>query len=331
MLTAIGRTATRRVLLPNRNAAPGLGLAKHLLREPAAHPNAAPLPASARTLIVSARLLSPKKTAAAATSATSTGGKAKKTTAAATKKKSAAPKKKKPAAKKKAAPKKKRVVKKKKAVKKKVVKKLTPEEKEAVQMRTLKKLALFKGPNLLPDSAWTVFCSNNIKSEEGLLGHRMKEISDKYSKLSEAEKERLQSIANKNSATNQDIRQKWINDHSPEAIYTANLARRRLARKLNKSRIYFIHDNRQPKRSLSSYSLFLKSKYPQASADFGTAPEAFRAMSKEWKTLTDSDKKTFQEESAKDSQRARAQFEKIREKAKAYLKAHELPIRILMH
>ncbi|KAG6011251.1 hypothetical protein E4U43_008454 [Claviceps pusilla] len=328
MFIAIGRAAARRALLPNKTAAPGLRLTTRLVRDSAGQANAALAPASARTLILSARLLSPTKTAAA--DSTSTGGKAKKTTAATTKNKSTTTKKK-PAAKKKAAAKKKRVVKKKVAKKpkkkpaaKKPKKKLTPEEKEKAKLKELKKLALLKGPALLPESAWLVHSTQSVKTGEGPVTARIKVAAESFAKLSEAEKERLKSIAEKNHTINKETRDKWVNAYPPEAIYMANLARRRLARKFNKSRVFLLHDDRQPRRAVPAYAMFIKSRYAQVKDDSATGPDAFRSMSEEWKSLSDSDKQSFKDESVKDLEKQQAQFQKIREKAKAYLVAHKL-------
>ncbi|KAG5943538.1 hypothetical protein E4U53_007028 [Claviceps sorghi] len=326
MLTAIGRAAARRALLPNRSAAPQLTLTTQLLRGPGSHAGAALLPASARTLIVSARLLSPTKTAAASSS---TGSKGKKTTAAATKKKSAATKKK-PAAKKKPASKKKTVTKKKKrVVKKKPAKKpkkpkkqLTPEEKEKAELKEIKKLALLKGPVMRPESAWNVFVAENVKPGPAPLGDKMKETSENFSKLSAAEKERLESVAVRNQAINKQSRQDWIHGFPPEAIYAANLARRRLSRKLKKNRTVLVHDDRQPRRGKSPYCLFVKARFAQVNSDSATNQDAFRTMAQQWKSLSESEKQRFRDESAKDVEAARADLQKIREKAKAYVKAH---------
>lgn len=104
----------------------------------------------------------------------------------------------------------------------------------------------------------------------------------------------------------------------------ANLARRRLARKFNKPRVFLLHDDRQPKRALPAYAMFIKSRYAHVKDDSATGPDAFRIMSEEWKSLSDSAKQSFKDESFKHVEKQQAQFQKIREKAKAYLAAHKI-------
>ncbi|KAG6039316.1 hypothetical protein E4U41_002958 [Claviceps citrina] len=337
MLTAIGRAAARLALLPNKTAALSLRLAARLPRELADQQvNALSLvPAvSARGLMVSARLLSPAK-AAPSTGGTTKAKKApaagaakkKKTTTAATKKKSAAAKKK-PAAKKKkpaAKPKKKPAAKKKKKPAAKPKKKLTAEEKEKAGLKQLKKLALLKRPTRLPDSAWSVYVADHINKGEGSVVDQMKKVQPDFAKLSESEKERLESIASSNRAVNEEARKKWISEFSPEAIYTANIMRRRLARKLGKSRYLRLQDDRQPSRGRAPYTLFLQARYQQImEGNVGLDPkEAFRAVAKEWKTTPESEKQPFKDESAKELETSRLQFQELRKKAQTYVKDQE--------
>jgi hypothetical protein len=90
--------------------------------------------------------------------------------AAATKKKP----KKKPAAKAKAKP------------KKRVRKELTPEEKAKEEIRTLKKRALLKRPDNLPETTWTVYMAQHLKGEKlpaGALADRSKSLASSYKSL----------------------------------------------------------------------------------------------------------------------------------------------------
>lgn len=104
----------------------------------------------------------------------------------------------------------------------------------------------------------------------------------------------------------------------------ANVARRRIARKTNKSRIFLIHDSRLPKRSGSPYTLFIKSRFSQAnSGSNGTAQDTFRAVSKEWRSLSESEKQSYRDEAAKEAAQSQAEFKELKEKAKAYVKAQK--------
>ena len=105
----------------------------------------------------------------------------------------------------------------------------------------------------------------------------------------------------------------------------ANIARRRLARKLDKSRLYLIHDERLPKRALTPYALFIKSRFSQANSETssGTAQDTFRAISQEWRSMSESEKQPFKEAAAVEADRSQTQLKELKEKAKAYWKAQE--------
>jgi hypothetical protein len=79
---------------------------------------------------------------------------------------------------------------KKPVVKKKKAKKvLTPEEKEKADLRELKKMALLKKPTLLPETAWAVYVTNNIKGGQGKVTDKIKEVARSFAELSESDKE----------------------------------------------------------------------------------------------------------------------------------------------
>ncbi|OAA49455.1 HMG box protein [Metarhizium rileyi] len=307
MLTAIGRAAARRVLLSNRAATspPTQGLLASRL------PNAPSLPAAGRALSISAWMRWPakapgvKKTKKASTTTTKKGGTktaaAKKKTKKATTKKAAAPK------------------------KKKVKKELTPEEKDKVDLKQLKKMALLKGPTRLPGSLWAVYVANNMGAVQGKLTDRMKVISSGFAQLPKSEKESLRSTAQSNQDSNKLAHQQWVNSHPVEAIYIANLARRRIARKANKPRVYLIHDERLPKRASSPYPLFIKSRFSQAKSQNGDASskETFRAISEEWRSMSESEKQPFKEAATLESAKSSALFKEIKEKARVYWKNQE--------
>lgn len=101
----------------------------------------------------------------------------------------------------------------------------------------------------------------------------------------------------------------------------ANIARRRIARKLNKSRVYILHDDRLPKRARTAYALFIKSRFSQASD--GSAKDTFRALSQEWRNMSASEKQPFEQEAHAESVKAKEQLTSLKAKAKAYWKTHE--------
>ncbi|UNI15059.1 hypothetical protein JDV02_001630 [Purpureocillium takamizusanense] len=302
MLTSIGRAAARRTMA---SAPSALGATIKLAPRvaEASRPSLHGAALSVRCLSVTAWARSP-----AASSSSRSGSGAKKASGTKTKKKKTAAKK--------AAPKK----------PKKPKKVLTPEEKEKAEIKELKTMALLKGPALLPDSTWTIYSSENVRSDGVSLTDKIKEVAARFSGLSQYEKDRLQSTAQSNQAANKRTRQQWVESYPPEAIYMANLSRRRLARKLGKGRINLIHDDRLPKRAVTAYALFIKSRFRGATASAGsgsTAVDTFRVLSTEWKAMSEADKKPFQDMARDEIEISRAQFKEMREKAKAYWEAHE--------
>ncbi|EGR47622.1 uncharacterized protein TRIREDRAFT_122387 [Trichoderma reesei QM6a] len=282
MLSSAGLAAARRVL-----ASPGAAAPWHQFSGQATRALVLRLAApSVRTISLSASMRSPAAKATAAKK-TTTKAKSASTTKKSTTKKAAKPKAKKPAKK---AVKKKAATKKPKAAKKKV---LTDEQKERLEIRKLKQMALLKGPTFLPETAWSVYMVDNMRGGTGgdALGDKVKALSTSFKNLPAAEKERLTAIGNSNKIANQEAKKKWIESFPPEAIYTANLARRRLARKTDKSKLYLLHDERLPHRGGSGFTLYIKEQFSQSGAD--SAKDAMRAISERWKSLSDDEKAPY--------------------------------------
>lgn len=132
--------------------------------------------------------------------------------------------------------------------------------------------------------------------------------------------QRLKSTAQSNHIANKETREKWVKSYPVGAIYMANIARRRIARKLEKSRIYLIHDDRLPKRAGTPYTLFIKSRFSQANSQStsGTAQDTFRAMSEEWRNMSESEKQPFQEAAAVEAEKSKTQLKELKQNARAY-------------
>ncbi|RFU82106.1 hmg box, partial [Trichoderma arundinaceum] len=218
----------------------------------------------------------------------------------------------------------------KKAVKKKVAAKkpkktaakkkktLTPEQKENAEIRKLKQMALLKGPTFLPETAWSVYLSDNMRGSEGKLTDRVKAIATSFKTLPESEKERLTSIGNSNKIANQETKKKWIESFPPEAIHTANLARRRLARLTDKSKIFLIHDDRLPQRAGSSFTVFIQEQFSQSGSE--SPKEAMRSLGERWRSLSPEEKAPYQRKAAERSKASGGQLKELREKGAKYWK-----------
>ncbi|UKZ46602.1 hypothetical protein TrVGV298_000807 [Trichoderma virens] len=302
MLSSAGLAAVRRVLTSSGAAAPwrqSTGLAARALVLRLAMP-------SVRTISISASMRSP----AAKSTATKSKTSAKKSTT----KKTAKPKAKKPV-KKKAIKKKAAVKKPKKTTKKKT---LTPEQKERAEIKKLRQMSLLKGPTLLPETAWNVYLIDNIRGASGSVTERAKVLSTSFKNLTETEKERLTSIGNSNKIANQESKKKWIQSFPPEVIYTANLARRRLARKTDKSKVYLIHDDRLPHRAGSAFTYYLKEQFSQAGTEKVT--DAMRTISERWRSLSPSEKAPYIERAQELNKSSGTQAKDLREKGAKYWK-----------
>ncbi|KAL6700543.1 hypothetical protein J3F84DRAFT_358498 [Trichoderma pleuroticola] len=301
MLSSASLAVLRRVLISSGAAAPwrhSTGLAARALVLRLAKP-------SVRTISISASMRSP--------TAKSTTKKPKTAAKKSTTKKTAKPKAKKPVKK---AVKKKVVVKK---PKKKAVKKtLTSEQKERAEIKKLKEMSLLKGPTLLPETAWNVYLVDNIRGSTGSAIERAKALSTSFKNLTETEKERLASVGNSNRIANQETKKSWVQSFPPEAIYTANLARRRLARKTGKTKIYLIHDDRLPHRSGNAFTLYLKEQYSQIGAEKAT--DAMRTIGGQWKSLSSSEKAPYIDRANELNKASEGKAKALREKGNKYWK-----------
>jgi hypothetical protein len=70
---------------------------------------------------------------------------------------------------------------------KKAAKPLSPEEKEKAEIRELRKMSLPKGPGLKPESAWSVYVSQNVTSGNRLVD-QIRGISTSFKSLSDFER-----------------------------------------------------------------------------------------------------------------------------------------------
>lgn len=173
MLTAIGRVAARRALLPSGGSITAAQLTRSSVTASAGNGSSSvfALPLRVRALSITPWMRSPAASKPKRKTSTASAAKKKATT------------KKKPAVKKKA---------KKPAAKKptrKVKKEITPEEKEKKDLKQLKEMALLKMPTLLPETAWSVYVSENVNPGQGKLTDKVKELSSTFGHLSSVEKD----------------------------------------------------------------------------------------------------------------------------------------------
>ncbi|KAH8663117.1 hypothetical protein BGZ60DRAFT_433127 [Tricladium varicosporioides] len=244
------------------------------------------------------------KTVAKSKTTTTTGNPKAKTTTRSTKAKT------KPAKK----PIKKKLAAKKPAPKKKVVKPLTEEQKKKAVIRELKKTAL-KPPKGLGSTPWIVFCGDNLSADNAVsLKNSMSDIAAKYQSLSSAELEALNHRANENKRANDAALQKWLSGYTPIEIKTANNARNQLSKLLNR-KYSQLPDERLVRGPTNAYVYFVKDRLASGDLKGISAQESLKLIGAEWKQVSASDKKVYQDRAAADSQRYYQEYKTVYGKA----------------
>ncbi|KAF7536614.1 hypothetical protein G7Z17_g13015 [Cylindrodendrum hubeiense] len=170
-------------------------------------------------------------------------------------------------------------------------------------------------PPALPETAWVVYITQQVKPGEQDLTSRMKEISASFKKLYSYEREPLEATAKANRAINEEKYKAWVETHSPERIYLANQARRRLARKTDKN-VRTIRDERLPKSAGGAYNAFIKSRFASGGSTGGSLVDTVKALGQEWNALSDAEKRSYEDQVAEQTAKYAADIEDIRAKAK---------------
>ncbi|PHH63823.1 hypothetical protein CDD81_5480 [Ophiocordyceps australis] len=203
-------------------------------------------------------------------------------------------------------------------------KRLTPEQKQKHAILFLQRLALVKEmPKNPPKSAWNVFISRKI-TKASPLASSMAGLSSAFASLPDDAKRDLNNEAARNRHAHVEKLKAWVQEYPPEAIYVANLARRRLSRKLSK-RFAKISDHRLPARPISSFfHYYIKRRgdgiIDSDHAGFGNVS---RQVGSEWKSLAPSEKKKYDAMYQEDAERFQREFSTLKPKIKEYIKAQK--------
>ncbi|KAF2970937.1 hypothetical protein GQX73_g2668 [Xylaria multiplex] len=234
---------------------------------------------------------SAKKTA---TKKTATKKPVKKTTAAKAKAKAKAP------AKTKAKTKAKAKAKAKPKAKPRTKRPISEKRQALIERRTLRKAALFTEPKLLASQPWQLFIVEKTQGKgSGNAAQKMVTLAPEYKALPPSEIQRLESAAAQNKVANAATYKAWVESHSAQDIYDANLARRALKRKYNipKGLVKTIRDDRIPKRPASAFSLFTKARW--ASGEYSSVSssitEVGSKIAQEWKNITEAERKPYED------------------------------------
>lgn len=104
-----------------------------------------------------------------------------------------------------------------------------------------------------------------------------------------------------------------------EAVYLANLARKRIAQidaaAGEKKRCLIIHDPRQPDGLPTAVGTFVKHRYPEAKYDHNAGPDTIRAIVDEWKNLPQEQKAELSELNKQERVKQSARLAEVKAKA----------------
>ncbi|KAK6006466.1 hypothetical protein QM012_006876 [Aureobasidium pullulans] len=192
---------------------------------------------------------------------------------------------------------------------------LSPEEKaqisaKAKEAKKKEDVKLLKAQALTPPkyrqlNAWSVYVKENSKSNSGPVSENIKTLAQEFKNLSSSEKEHINHLVTEYNAKSLREFQEWLNGHTPAQILEANVARARLRRLVadSGSKYALIKDPRLIKKPTSSYLHYHTERL--ASGDFRGigAQVSAKDIAKEFKALSASEKKKYEDLAAKDIER----------------------------
>ncbi|KAI0535733.1 hypothetical protein GGR58DRAFT_425206 [Xylaria digitata] len=183
---------------------------------------------------------------------------------------------------------------------KKTKKPISEKRQALIERRTLRKTALFAEPKLLAGQPWQLFIVEQTQGKgSGNAAQRMATLAPQYKALPSSEIQRLESAAAQNKVANAATYKAWVESHSAQEIYDANLARRALKRKYNipKGLVKLIRDDRLPKRPASAFSLFTKARWASGeySQTSSSLAEVGAKIAQEWKNQTAAERKPYED------------------------------------
>ncbi|KAG9545918.1 hypothetical protein KCU71_g17180, partial [Aureobasidium melanogenum] len=192
---------------------------------------------------------------------------------------------------------------------------LSPEEKAQISARRgeekkKEEVKLLKTRSLTPPkyrqlNPWSIYVKENSKSVAGPVSESAKVLAQQFKNMSSIEKEHLNHQVNEHNAKSLREFQEWLSSHTPAQIYEANVARARL-RKLTfdtSSKYAPIKDDRLVKRPISSFLQYHNERLNSGDFRGIPAPIASKDIATEFKALTASEKKKYEDLAAKDVER----------------------------
>ncbi|KAK3934791.1 hypothetical protein QBC46DRAFT_70097 [Diplogelasinospora grovesii] len=184
---------------------------------------------------------------------------------------------------------------------------LTEEEKRKLEIRKLKQVAMLKEPARLPERPWIVYVADQTKGRgvgREQFGDTIKGLAEEFRALSESELQSLKAVASQNKLANAAAYKSWVESHTPVEIADANRARYRLQHHFKVPGVKGpITDDRLPKRSVSAYVLFYKSRWQSGEFSSVSAPESAKMIANEWKGMSESQRQPYFDSAKEDRQR----------------------------
>lgn len=188
---------------------------------------------------------------------------------------------------------------------------LTEKQKEAKEklkarehLKELKETAL-TSPKKLPQSAYLLAVQDKMpqaRTENQTQKEIFTATVEVVKGLSPLEQERYQHQADQNKATNEAAYADWVQSHTPLQIKAANIARRHLAKLLNKP-CRLIKDERLVKRPGTAYIQFAKERNQSGDFKHMPVPQISLRIRDEWNNLTESEKEPYTKLAVEDKER----------------------------
>ncbi|KIX95597.1 uncharacterized protein Z520_08717 [Fonsecaea multimorphosa CBS 102226] len=179
----------------------------------------------------------------------------------------------------------------------------------------LKTAALLQEPKKLPATPWLLVLAEEAKKGGRPATAVSPAAAEKLRNLTLEEREQYNHEANENKAENERAYKKWVQSHSPLEIRLANNARRQLTKKAKaagkKKHYRPIQDDRSVRRPGTAYLFFLKARNDSGDLRGMTVSERGKLVGQEWKNLSSSEKKTYEDQAQADKNRYLEEYKTV--------------------
>ncbi|KAI4717476.1 hypothetical protein E4T48_06284 [Aureobasidium sp. EXF-10727] len=193
---------------------------------------------------------------------------------------------------------------------------LSPEEKAEISARAkqakqkeeakLLKAQALEPPKYRQVNAWAFYIKDKTAAKHnGPVTDQVKALSQDFKNLSSSEKENLDQRVIEHNAKSLREFQEWLNSHTPAQILEANNVRSRLRKLLadSKTKYWPIKDDRLVKKPTTSFIKFHNERIASGEYHGSVIAESAKRIAAEFKALSASEKKKYEDLSAKDVER----------------------------